>query len=286
MHKQIHTMTIEGELCAPMASARLVNFHFGEPVDTIMHEASSYRVDMCLTPRPANARGCYPERRGARHFERLGKLFMVPPGESMQAVSDGCCQQTSVLVDFQPDRIDPHLGRELAWNDHTLLAGLDIRQRTIHGLLWRLAEEVRQPGFASETMVELISAQLAIELARYGRGLDDEIRGGLASWRLELIEERLRDLDAAPSLTELADLCQLSVRQLSRGFRASRGCSIGDYVAGVRMERAQQLLTTEQSVKAIALTLGFATPSSFCFAFRRATGATPTEFRAGLRRVH
>jgi AraC-like DNA-binding protein len=97
---------------------------------------------------------------------------------------------------------------------------------------------MRHPGFASEMFVELIAAQLAIEL------------------------------------------CKLSVRQLTRGFRVSRGCSIGDYVANNRIERAKRLLASAQSIKTIAYSLGFNSSSGFCFAFRRATGMTAGEFRA------
>jgi AraC-like DNA-binding protein len=83
-----------------------------------------------------------------------------------------------------------------------------------------------------------------------------------------------------PTLSELAALFKLSVRQLTRGFRASRGCSIGDYVANSRIERAKRLLASDQSIKTIAYALGFNSSSGFCFAFRRATGMTPGEFRA------
>jgi AraC family transcriptional regulator len=76
----------------------------------------------------------------------------------------------------------------------------------------------------------------------------------------------------------------LSVRQLTRGFRASRGRSIGDYVAQSRIDHAKRLLATKQSVKAISYSLGFASPSSFSFAFRRATGETPREFRQRAQR--
>jgi AraC family transcriptional regulator len=77
----------------------------------------------------------------------------------------------------------------------------------------------------------------------------------------------------------LAALCNLSVRHLARGFRASRGCSIGEYVAQRQIDHAKRLLTTDESTKSIAYTLGFATSSSFIYAFREATGQTPRQFR-------
>jgi AraC family transcriptional regulator len=69
------------------------------------------------------------------------------------------------------------------------------------------------------------------------------------------------------------------VRQLTRGFRASRGCTIGEYAARNEIDRAKELLTAGESIKVIAASLGFASPSSFTYAFRRATGQTPAQFR-------
>jgi AraC family transcriptional regulator len=129
-------------------------------------------------------------------------------------------------------------------------------------------------------LVELIAGQLAIELARYCMAIaEGPVTGGLAPWRLRLIDERMREVHKAPTLTELADLCGLSVRQLTRAFRISRGSSIRQYVALSQVEHAKRLLTSEESVKAIAHSLGFSSSSKFAFAFRRATGETPREFR-------
>ncbi len=282
----LHVMTVEGEVCAPVASARLVRFDFPEPIDNLMQEADSYRVDLCLTPRPTNARGCYPQRWGRHRFERLGELFMVPPGESMQALSDGCCQQASIICEFDPVQMNEWLDCEPRWSDRDLRAGLDVRAATIRGLLLRLAEEARNPGLASATLVELITAQVAIELARFCHSFrEDDSGGGLADWRLKQIEERLRDDHQPPSLQELAQLCGLSVRQLTRGFRISRGCSIGDYIESRRLEQARQLLAGDSSIKAVAYTLGFSSPSSFSCAFRRMTGETPSQYRQ-RRRAH
>jgi AraC family transcriptional regulator len=276
-------MTIEAELRVPVATAQLVRFHFAEPADNIFCR-DRYQLDLCLTPRPRNARACYPDRWSPSRFERIGTLFMVPPGEAMRVRSDDCGQQTSIICQLHPESMRAGLDGDLEWDARRLMAGLDIREANIRSLLLRLAEEARNPGFASEMLVELIAAQLAIELTRYCTAMNDDapVRG-LAPWRLRLVDERLREQGKTPTLAELASLCGLSVRQLTRGFRASRGCSIGDYVESSRVEHARRLLAADQSVKAIAYSLGFASPSGFCYAFRRATGETPREFRQRVR---
>jgi AraC family transcriptional regulator len=96
---------------------------------------------------------------------------------------------------------------------------------------------------------------------------------------LRLIDERLSEIGAAPSLGELAALCNLSVRQLTRGFQASRGCSIGIYMDHARAILAKRLLQSDHSIKEIAYSMGYNSPSSFSYAFRRSTGMTPSSFR-------
>jgi AraC family transcriptional regulator len=275
---------IEAELCVPVATAQIVHFHLAEPVDNLLRDDEAYRLDLCLTPRPNNARACYREHWSPHRFERIGNIFLLPPRETVRARSD-CGRQTSIVCRLQQERIRDWLQDDLHWTDRQLKASLDIADANIRSLLLRLAEETRHPGFASEMLVELIAAQMAIELGRYYSAINESpASGGLAPWRLRLIDERLREVGEAPTLAELAALCRLSVRQLTRGFRASRGCSVGDYVASSRFDLAKRLLATDQSVKAIAYSLGFASPSSFCFAFRRATGKTPRQYRHNVLR--
>lgn len=279
-HPAHELMTVEAELKIPSASAQVVRFHLPEPTDNAMRSVDMYRFDLCLTPRPRNTRACYPEHWGPHRFERLGELFVVPPGEAILAKSDDVCEQSSVVCYLAPSILDNWYQDGLPWTGGSLLASLDVREANIRNLLLRLAEEVKHPGFASEVMMELIAAQLAIELGRYcSAGYAGPVSGGLAPWRLRLIDERLRDVCEAPTLAELADLCRLSVRQLTRGFRISRGCSIGEYVTRMRMEHARRMLAADMSVKSIAYELGFSSPSSFCYAFRKATGETPMQFR-------
>jgi AraC family transcriptional regulator len=279
-------MTIEAELRVPAATLQLVHYLFVEPIKGDLREDEDYRLDLCLTPRPRNARACYSDRWAPHRFERLGPVWLLPPGETLQACSDGGRRQRSLVCHLRSEQMRSWLQGDLEWTDRRLTAVLDIPDANIRGLLLRLADEVRHPGFASEVLVELICAQIAIELGRYCASINEgPVTGGLAPWRLRLIEERLREVQTAPTLTELADLCKLSVRQLTRGFRASRGCSIGDHVARSRLEQAKRLLSNDQSVKSIAYSLGFSSPSSFSFAFRKLLGETPRQFRQRVLRA-
>ncbi|MET0241018.1 MAG: helix-turn-helix transcriptional regulator [Sphingobium sp.] len=279
-------ITVQAELAVPIATAQVLQFNLVDPSDVIMRQQDGYWLDLCLTPRPVNTRACYRDRWGPHRFERIGDMFMVPPGEKVHVKGDGIGLQSSIICQLHPEAINQWLGADIDWTDRRLEASLDISNGTIRHLLRRLAEEARNPGLGSRMLVECIAGQLAIELGRFCDAVADApVSGGLAAWRMRLIDERLREVREPPTLTELANLCNISVRQLTRGFRTSRGCSIGEYVVQSRIESAKRLLGHDESVKAIAYSIGFSSTSSFSYAFRRATGLTPRQFRQRVLRM-
>lgn len=277
--RDMSTMYVEAELRTAHVIAQVVRFDIRAPASSILHDDEAYQIDMCLTPRSLIARGGYSKRWGPHRFERLGDIFMIPPGEELFA-SGGTSRQASLVCHLNARTIHEIVGQELTWSDQQLASTLDIGSARIRALLYRITEEVRHPGLANDRMITFLSGELAVELGRFCLEVAERpVTGGLAGWRLRLIDERLAEDVRAPMLAELADLCGLSSRQLTRGFRVSRGCSIGDYIEQRRMEAAKRLLMTGESVKAVAFGLGFASPSSFTFAFRRAVGISPTHFR-------
>lgn len=273
------TATVTAEVHSEIASAQVIRYDMGGPVDNIKTPCSTFWIDLCLTPRPADARASYPERWIRNRFESIGEIFFVPPHEALHARSAGGIQ-TSIVCQLEPGIVERFFDGEAKWTACRLEAGLDIRDMSIRGMLLRLARELLHPGFASELLVDLMVPQIAIEVARYGAAVEeDRNRGGLSAWRLRAVEERTRQPGKAPSLTELAQLCNLSVRQLSRGFRTSRGCSIGHYIEKERIESAKRLLIRGESIKSIAYSMGFSSPSSFSYAFRRKAGISPAQYR-------
>ncbi len=273
------TMIVDAELRGRAAVAQIVRYDIPSPTESTVSDPDCYQINLCLTPRPLNARASYRAHWGPHRFERLGDIFMIPPGEALHIKGDSG-RQASLLCFLDRTAITAIVGHELAWTDQKLAATIDLTSARIRALLFRLTEEVRHPGLAAATMLEFLTGELAIEIARFCVEVNERPAiGGLAGWRLRLIDERLSDDPTAPSLGQLAELCSISVRQLTRGFKVSRGCSIGDYIESRRMEGAKRLLVAGENVKTIAFTMGFSSPSSFTFAFRRAVGISPSQFR-------
>ncbi len=218
-----------------------------------------------------------------RRFERIGEVFVLPPTLDMLARSDEVSPLTSLICLLELPPVLALFDRIPDFSERFLLLGLDVRDANVRYSLMRLADEARHPGFASQILVESIAAQLGVDLLRYGAALPERaIQGGLAPWQLRRIEERLAEVRESPGLHELAGLCGISVRQLTRSFRAARGCSVSTYVGDRQIMHAKRLLAAGENVVAIAGKLGFSSSSNFCAAFRRIEGVTPGQYRQSL----
>ncbi|UCE99008.1 MAG: helix-turn-helix domain-containing protein [Planctomycetota bacterium] len=92
--------------------------------------------------------------------------------------------------------------------------------------------------------------------------------------------------DKAVTLTDIAKASHLSVSRLAHVFKEQMGITLVDYLTGVRIERAKQLLlATEQSCTEICFQVGYNNQSYFTRTFKRLVGTTPLQFRNGnLRR--
>lgn len=278
------SLEVETAVRSPSALIQLVHYHFNEPPSGMVGGEKEFRIELCLNSRHRSARGCFNELWSPQRYERIGDMFVAPCDLTLHAKSDEQSSLTSIMCQLNREPM-LQLFDELPEPDRFLVASLDVQDARAKNSMLRLAEEIRQPGFASAILMESVVMQLVVDLFRYGMAIyDQHPQGGLAPWQLRRIEERLNDVSDAPTLSMLADLCRISVRQLTRSFRASRGCSIGAYVAQRQMEHARNLLAGDHSVASIASILGFSSPSNFSVAFRRETGLTPGQFRQRLLR--
>jgi AraC family transcriptional regulator len=97
---------------------------------------------------------------------------------------------------------------------------------------------------------------------------------------LEFVDAHLDDADL--SLPRLAAEAHLSEFHFARMFRASMGCTVHDWVAARRLERARVLLrATVLPLADIAAACGYASASHLSQRFKAANGATPGQYRRG-----
>lgn len=281
--KPARNLEVDAEIQLANAHVMIARLYHDGPDRNLFRRDRVYWVDLCLTPRRPNADARFCDHWSAARFAQLGSLIALPPRMRLELRSSGG-RHVSLLCQLQAYEVERWLPEDFVWTERRLEASLNIANDTIKWLMLRLNEELKRQCNGSLEVCNAIVAMLAIELARHFTAASAvDTKGGLASWRLRLADERISDPSAIyPTATELAALCRLSPRQFSRAFRASRGCSINDYLAQTRIETAKRRLFSKESIAQIASTLGFSSQSSFTAAFRRSTGTTPNQFRKRL----
>lgn len=82
------------------------------------------------------------------------------------------------------------------------------------------------------------------------------------------------------SLTSVADIFSISEPYLSSIFKQSLGINFSNYMEGVRIEKAKELLEkTNLSIGEISDHVGYGSANSFCRAFKRVMGISASEYR-------
>jgi AraC family transcriptional regulator len=83
------------------------------------------------------------------------------------------------------------------------------------------------------------------------------------------------------SVADLARVACMSPAHFARSFKITTGRSPHEFVSGIRLALAKQMLTHRHlPISDIALSTGFSSQSNFSRAFRDATGMPPREYRA------
>lgn len=86
--------------------------------------------------------------------------------------------------------------------------------------------------------------------------------------------------DWQQSLDEVSARSHISSRTFTRRFKVEVGMSFRDWRQRARLVKSLDLLALNQSIKSIAHTMGFASTSAYCAAFKDLLGCIPSEFRS------
>lgn len=86
------------------------------------------------------------------------------------------------------------------------------------------------------------------------------------------------------SLDDLSGMYDISPFYFSKVFKTQTGVTFTDYITGVRVARARELLENKNlSMKEICSEVGYSDPNYFSRIFKKHTGVTPTEYKEGKR---
>ncbi|MDE0546699.1 AraC family transcriptional regulator [Microbacterium sp. C7(2022)] len=163
-----------------------------------------------------------------------------------------------------------------------------------------MARVAAQRGSVPPVTIDAISQEYAQRLHRVGHTSDPRRTLGFISQMVTDFCEAVRrhrqrgypslvrrvtdeidlHLSHHPSTAELAESLGVSTSTLARRFKEATGTTVAGYVAQRRAERAARLLaTTSQSVRDIAMFVGYDDANYFVKVFRAEYGMTPTAYR-------
>jgi AraC family transcriptional regulator len=111
--------------------------------------------------------------------------------------------------------------------------------------------------------------------------IQENLNGGLSGYKLRRVQEFINaNLEEDLSLAEIAEVADLSQYHFARAFRKSTNLTPQQYLMQQRIERAKQLLATDDlPIVEISLRTGFKNQSHFTTLFRKFTKFTPKLWR-------
>lgn len=117
--------------------------------------------------------------------------------------------------------------------------------------------------------------------------LSNEAQGAgrpLGAQNTDKISELVSRVKMVPNLSitvaECAEFCNMSKAHFARMFKRTVGRSPVQFMLGVRIDRAKELLDfTDKSIGQIAEASGFSDQNYFTRTFKKMTGMTPTQYR-------
>ena len=103
----------------------------------------------------------------------------------------------------------------------------------------------------------------------------------------QTIDYMKSNLDKSIRIEDFAELNKYSVSHFSKLFRLTTGMSPIEYFIQLKMQKACQLLYSEDSrVKQIAALLGYEDPYYFSRLFKKYMSTSPEEYRKSVRKIH
>jgi len=240
--------------------------------------ATAYRPKLRLTSHAHTSAfllfvrdGGFVERHGRRteHCGRFTCIYRPAYDEHANAFDEG----GAVLAAID---IDP------AWIARLRDAGFtgerfQIRSPFVEQFAGRLDAELAAADSMSGMVIESLATEVIVFASR--AAMSRTIRNAATERARRFIEQQF----ASPlSLAAIASVAEVHPVHLARQFRASQGCTVGEYIRRLRVAfAARELTNSDRTIAEIAQAAGFCDQSQLTKTFKRVTGRTPGSYRTG-----
>lgn len=167
--------------------------------------------------------------------------------------------------------------------DENILKQLDISEAVIEKsvqnemytkflILKIFKETLTADAFSSDTITMLFS-----QLSNTHQHLE---RFEKSPFWVKSLQELLNDCwNENPNLTDLAQVLNLSPITISKHFPRYFGCTLGEYMRRIKINRSLSLIQSNQSLTEISFQCGFSDQSHFIRTFKNQTGFLPKQFQ-------
>ncbi len=219
--------------------------------------------------------GDYTETYGGRTRECKTSTLLFHPPEELHAEHFHDSGGHSFIIEIEPfwlDRLREHQAVPAP------SAGVKCGMTEI--LARRLYKEFMHLDEVSDLIIEGLMLELVGEAVR-GRSLTESNHA--PRWLIQARELLNEHFAESLKLNDMAHAVGVHPVHLAQTFHKSFGCTVGDYMRRLRIERAcQELATSESTIVDIALATGFCDQSHFTRTFKRAIGVTPSQYRIAV----
>ena len=212
------------------------------------------------------------------------RVLVIPPGQTISSICVAGGHRRSMRCLIDADFVETIGCEKPSPEERAQLGAVDFSGGAIEWLLFRMYREISTGDIGTDVMVESIAREIAVEIMRTierSRCSARRRSGGLSSWRMRLLLERIYGEGSLPKVAELAEMCGVTVRHLGRAFHAQTGQTLGAFIACAMAERAGKMLAAGMPIGAVASRLGYTRSNSFAHAFHRETGLLPSSLREG-----